>query len=138
MKILFAVLASAAFLALAGFEVYHDLVRGEPWPGYAAAGNAVVFVLAPLWLLGAVSVWIPKDLAWLGIFPGILASLMHGLGTTIGQSRIGPVFLAAAPLLLVLCWRARRPDPIDALAGDGLDQDRAARLRRREPARSGR
>lgn len=138
MKTLFAALASAGFLALAGFEVYHDLVQGEPWPGYAVTGNYVVYLLAPLWLLGAVSVWIPRDLAWLGLLPGVLAALMHGLGTTIGQSSIGPVFLVAAPALLALCWWARRPDPIGELAGDRLDEERVARARRREPARSGR
>lgn len=141
MSKLFAALASAVFLGLAAFEVYHDLIRAEPWPGYAIAGNYVVFVLAPLWILGAVSVWIPRDLAWMGIFPGAFAALLHGLGTVIGGSALGPMFLVAAPVLIALCWWARRPDPIGALAGGPTPEEEAFRRQRlrereREPARS--
>lgn len=128
----FAVLASVVFLGMVGFEVHHDLLRDEPWPGYSVAGNYVVFLLVPPWLLGAASVWIPSDLAWLGIFPGALAALAHGLGTVIGGALGGAAFLVAAPVVILLCWWARRPDPVDALAGGPTPEEVAFSRRRRE------
>lgn len=135
MKTLFAGLTTAVFLAMDAFEVYHDLIRDELWPGYGAGGNYVVYVLTPLWLVGAASVWLRRDLAWLGIIVGVLASLAHGLGITIGGHAAGPVFLAAAPVLVVLAWYARRPDPVEALAGRGRDEAERARPRDRAGAR---
>lgn len=118
MRIVCAALASLLFLGLGAYEVHHDLIRQVHWAGYRLPMNSIAYVLAPLWLMGAVGVWIRRDVAWLAIVPGILATFVHGIGVAIGGSaRIGSAFLASAVGLLLLTWTARRPSPADALAG---------------------
>jgi hypothetical protein len=112
-----AVAGTALFVALAALEVHHDLVRRIAWPGYTLLANNVVFLVAPFWVLGAISVWVRRPWAWAGMLAGIAVSLVHGAGVLVGGSRLGLLFLGAAPLLLVLCWAARRPSPSDALGG---------------------
>ncbi len=111
MSTLFKALASAGFLGLAAVEVHHDLIVRAPWPGHALAANYVVFLYVPLWVLGAVSVWIPRPTAWFGILPGILVCLPHMVGTSYEGTLWGVLFFAAAPTLLVLALLGRRPSP---------------------------
>jgi hypothetical protein len=117
-RIVCAALASLLFLGLGAYEVHHDLIRQVRWTGYGLIANNVAYLLGALWLVGAVGVWIRRDVAWLAILPGILATFAHGLVVAIGGSeRIGGGFLAAAVALLLLTITARRPVPTDALAG---------------------
>lgn len=123
MRILCAALASLLFLGLGAYEVHHDLIRQVRWAGYGLIANNVAWLLAALWLTGAVAVWVRRDLAWLAILPGIIATFAHGLVVAIGGSeRIGSAFLASAVGLLLLTWAARRPTPTDALAGPDVPQ----------------
>lgn len=108
MKTLFAALVTAGFLGMTAFEVHHDLIRREAWPGYAPIAGVVVFLLAPCWLLGAVSVWSRQPWGWAGIAAGAFASVAHGVGVRVGGSSLGAAFILAGPTLLVLSALARR------------------------------
>lgn len=116
MRKLAAALVTVLFLALAGYQVHHDLIRQEAWAGHTELSTRLVFLLAPLWLAGAVSVWLRSDLAWFGILPGVLATLAHGVVTAIGGATgLGAVYLALVPVLLLLARWGRAADPIGAL-----------------------
>lgn len=108
MKTLFAVLVTAGFLGMTAFEVHHDLIRREAWPGYAPIAGVVVFLLAPFWLLGAVSVWSRQPWGWAGVAAGAFASVVHGVGVRAGGSMLGAAFILAGPTLIVLSALARR------------------------------
>lgn len=135
MKTVFAALTTLVFLALIVLEVLVDLIWHERWAGHGFAANYLVYLYVPLWLVGAVAVWLRTDLAWVGIIVATLACFVHGVGATIGGDLLGPVFLVAAPVLLFLAWNARRPDPIDALAGRGREEAERERERERAGAR---
>jgi hypothetical protein len=128
-RLLFAVLASALFLGLAAFEVVHDVVRWTLWPGYAWYANYVVLLLAPVWLLAAASVWIPREWGWLGVLGGAVACITHGAVTRIGGSDLGTLFIATAPVVVLLAWLAR-PRLAPALPARAPTQEEA-------PARPG-
>ncbi|MCO5167669.1 MAG: hypothetical protein M9894_15075 [Planctomycetes bacterium] len=116
MRKLAAALVTVLFLALLAYQVHHDLVRQEPWAGHTALSTRLVFVLGPLWLAGAVCVWLRSDLAWFGILPGVLATLVHGVAVAIGGATLlGALYLVCVPALLLLARYARAADPIGAL-----------------------
>lgn len=118
------ILFSLGLLGLSAFEVVHDLVLRATWPGHLPAIDNVVFIHVPLWLVASAAIWVRRDVAWFGIIPGLLSCLIHGVAARIGGSAWGPMFMAAAPLLLVLAWQGRRPRPADRL-GDAPRQPRA-------------
>jgi hypothetical protein len=108
MRTLFAALVTAGFIALLAYEVHHDLIVREPWPGYGLLANAVVILHAPFWLAGAVSVWIRRRVGWIGVIAGASSLVIHGIGVTAGGSQAGALFVVAGPVLLVLTALARR------------------------------
>lgn len=108
MKTLFAALVTAGFLGMTAFEVHHDLIRREAWPGYAPIAGAVVFLLAPCWLLGAVAVWSRQPWGWAGVVAGAFAAMTHGVGVRAGGSMLGAAFILAGPTLILLSALARR------------------------------
>jgi hypothetical protein len=127
-KLICRLLATVVLLGLVALEVHHDLVARVPWAGYDVKFNLIVFIMAPLWLLGAISLWVPRDLAWMGILTGVLAAFIHGIGVKIGGSMLGAVFIAAAPAFLLLAWYGRRPHPTTELFGPDREARDRARL----------
>lgn len=106
---------SFALLGLAAVEIVQDVVRRATWFGQPPLQNSVVFLHVPLWFLAAAAVWMRRDTAWLGILPGLLSLALHGLVAHLGGSASGALFLAAAPVLLLLAWQGRRPHPVARL-----------------------
>lgn len=121
-----AAMVTTGFLAMTAFEVHHDLVRREPWPGYALVAGNVVFVLAPFWLAGAITVWTKETWGWLGVIAGCFAAAAHGIGVRVGGSPVGIAFFAAAVVLLLLTALSRRAGRANArLARRGSPGGRA-------------
>lgn len=123
MRTLLSLLVTAGFLALLAYEVHHDLILREAWPGYALRANAVVFVHAPFWLAGAASVWLRRKAGWVGVLAGAFSLVVHGIGIRLGGSPVGAVFVVAGPVLVIMTALARR-------AGRAA---RAGRAKRVEP-----
>jgi hypothetical protein len=127
MKTLFAALVTAGFLGMTAFEVHHDLIRRAAWPGYAPIAGAVVFLLAPCWLLGAASVWSRQPWGWAGLAAGAFASVAHGVGVRAGGSMLGTAFILAGPALLVLSALARRRPAAPAASPATPEREREPR-----------
>ncbi|MGE3973523.1 MAG: hypothetical protein AB7F59_03245 [Bdellovibrionales bacterium] len=99
MRMLIGLVGTAILLVLSAFEIYHDLIAQQTWPGFTLRSNNVAYVLVPVWVWGAVSLWSQKFWAYLGVIFATMATLLHGLVVATGGANEAILFLLLTPVI---------------------------------------
>ena len=100
---IYRILVSLTLLGFTGYETVMRLVRQVPWPGYTVNATYAVYLLATLWIIGAIAVWRRTHLARISVGIAITAALIHGiLARAGGDTVLGPVFILGAILMGLL------------------------------------
>ncbi len=93
-------------LILVGFAVYEvnlRLIRHVLWPGYENYAVNVVYLLAPLWIAGAVTIWTRSYFPRIFVGIAFFASVVHGILVCAGGDLLlGGVFILGGILMGLL------------------------------------
>src|SRR5690606_6552112 len=105
-------IATLILLFISLFEIRHDLLSGEAWPGFTMFSNNVVFLLVSIWIFGMVSFWFDAEWAFYGKVASIASSLVHGLIIFTGNPAISEgaalIYMLSAPVLGLMLWLLER------------------------------
>lgn len=108
------IITSLLYLGMMALGLYHTLVTAQAWPGFTERANNIEYALAPLWILGIVSLWSSRDWMLPIRFFAPFTALVHGIALCQGGANAGRFFIVGAILAAAFTVRGQLWENIQA------------------------